>query len=152
MWKPFVKCLSPPLLPSKMHCQIFACANIVENIKECNMISRRTRHLKVDSKAPKKSHDDNNTVNTQKKSILLFHSWLFITSQKQLYTLIIISENGIKCQKNINLVLVGIYIIFNNTAKTRIFFWMNLISRKTEHKTLNARKMNTNFKNQITWI
>ena len=104
------------------------------------MISRRTRHLKVDSKAQKKSHDDDNT---QKIDFI-------ITSQKQLYTLIIISENGIKCQKNINLVLVGIYIIFNNTAKTRIFFWMNIISRKTEHKTLNARKMNTNFKNQIT--
>ena len=149
MWKPFVKCLSPPLLPSKMPLPNFCLCKHSWKHKRMQHDFQANATFEGGLKNPKKSYVDNSR---QKESILLFHSWLFITSQKQLYTLIIISENGIKCQKNINLVLVGIYIIFNNTAKTRIFFWMNIISRKTEHKTLNARKMNTNFKNQITWI
>ena len=60
---------------------------MVENIKECNMISCRMQPLKMGPKVQTKNFQND------------FSYLTFITSQKQFS----ISENGIKCQKNIDL-------------------------------------------------
>ena len=108
------------------------------------MISRRTPHLKVDSKAQKSLMKT--IIHKKIDSIVSFMTFYYVSK-----TIVYLDNNIREWNKVPEKHQFGIYIIiFNNTAKTRIFFWMNIISRKTEHKTLNARKMNTNFKNQIT--
>ena len=83
-------------------------------------------------KSPKKSYDDDNT---QKIDFIVSFMTFYYVSK----TIVYLDNNIREWNKVPEKHQFGIYIIiFNNTAKTRIFFWMNIISRKTEHKTLNA--------------
>ena len=83
-------------------------------------------------KNPKKSQDD---FRIQKNDFIVSFMTFYYFSKTIVY-----HDNNIREWNKVpEKHQFGIYIIiFNNTAKTRIFFWMNIISRKTEHKTLNA--------------